>query len=98
MQFNVQQEHAMTPDTSLPWSGDRSDLTVLLRVLVAADDWASFCEKLRRELPRWLPSTRLDIFALVSDGAVELRYSSDSAPGARAELLVAESGLRAWFE
>ena len=98
MQFNVQQEQAMTPDTSLPWSGDRSDLTVLLRGLVAADDWASFCERLQRELPRWLPSTRLDIFALVSDGAVELRFSSDSAPGARAELLVAESGLRAWFE
>lgn len=98
MQFPMQQEHTMTPDTSLPWSGDRSDLMVLLRGLVAADDWASFCEKLQRELPRWLPSTRVDIFASISDGTVELRFSSDSVPSAHGEQLVAESGLRAWFE
>ena len=98
MQFNMQQEYTMTPDTSLPWSGDRSDLAVLLRGLVAAADWASFCEKLQRELPRWLPSTRLDIFASAAEGAVELRFSSDGSAGAQLGLQFAESALRAWFE
>jgi signal transduction histidine kinase len=98
MQINIQQEHAMTPDSSVPWSGDLSNLTALLRSLVAVADWASFCEKLQLELPRLLPSTRLDIYAAAADGTLELRFTSDDTPIARAGPPIAELHLRSWFE
>src|SRR5215213_2487146 len=75
MQINTQQEYAMTPENSVPWSGDLSDLAELLRALAAVADWASFCEKLQRELRRLLPSTRLDIYATSVDGTAQLRFT-----------------------
>lgn len=88
----------MTPDTSLPWSGDHSHIAILLRGLAAAADWASFCEVLLRELPRWLPAARLDIYAASSEGSVELRFSTDTSVDVQIGSIVAEAGLKRRFE
>ncbi len=97
MQINLQQEYAMTPETSVPWSGDLSDLAELLRALAAVADWASFCEKLQRELQRLLPSTRLDIYATSVDGIAQLRFTSEDTSAALPGSVIGEPNLRSWF-
>jgi len=89
----------MTPDTHPSLSGDLSDTASLLHALAAASDWQTFCETLRRALPRLLPATRLDIYALGSDDAARLRFTSietDASPPALSA--GADLSMRTWFE
>jgi len=91
------QDCPMESDTST-LQGNPFDATSLLRELAAAADWQAFVDVLRRSCARLLPSTRLDIYATSVDGTVELRFTSDDIPIARAGSTIAELHLRSWFE
>lgn len=80
MQIELHQECAMTPDPRPSLAGGQPDVTHMLGVLAAASDWQSFCEVLDRSIATWLPSTRLDIYAIDSDGLTSRRYTSEDAP------------------
>lgn len=88
----------MIPDAPSPLSGPLLDVTALLRLLAPASDWASFCEELRRDLPRVLPAARLDIYALAQEGAPELWFTSELNAPALPVLAAGDLYLQSWFE
>jgi signal transduction histidine kinase len=84
----------MTPDTHASLSGGSSEVTALLRTLAAAPDWRSFCEALERSLPGLLPSTRLDVYEVRTDGGLTLRFTTDAQDTLLLQLAATDVKLR----
>lgn len=74
------------------------DATSLLHELAAAPDWQVFVDALRRGCLRLLPATRCDIYALDTDDAIELRFTTAGAGSAAPRSHFTELGLQSWFE
>jgi signal transduction histidine kinase len=99
MLIESHQDCAMTPDAQRSLSGDSSDIAPLLRALAATTDWQAFSEELRPALPRLMPATRLDIYAIESDDTATLRFSSSGisiVPPLR--LASTDVQIRGWIE
>jgi signal transduction histidine kinase len=98
MLIESHQDYAMTPDTQISLSGDRS-AAAFLQALAAAPDWQGCVDTLWLTLPHVLPGIRVDIYAAGAGEIASLRFSSAEGPVIPPSLSSAtDAQIRSWLE